>query len=252
MPLTIKAEKRDVFGSNASGRLRRAGRVPAVLYGEKVETVPLTIEKLEILKIMRSETRENTLFRLAFDGQERDAMIKELQIDATNDHILHADLIQIAMDKPIRVTVPVVHSGEPIGVKTEGGFVDFTTRVVEVECLPKDIPESLGIEISGLHVHQSFKAQDIALPAGVKLISDPATVVLTVALPHQEQEAKGEKPEEVMAEEGKEPEVIKKERAEKPEGEAAKGGEKAAKGGEKPAKGGEKPAKGGEKAEKKG
>jgi large subunit ribosomal protein L25 len=153
-------------------------------------------------------------------------MIKELQVDPASDELLHVDLIRISMDKPIRVTVPVIHRGEPIGVKTEGGFIDFVTREVEVECLPRDIPESLGIDISELHVNQSIKIESMAVPAGVRIISDPATVLVLVSLPHKEEEFPGEKPEgEVAAEEPKEPEVIKKERAEKGETEE-KGGKK--------------------------
>jgi large subunit ribosomal protein L25 len=144
-------------------------------------------------------------------------MIKDLQIDPVTDELLHADLIRISMDKPVRVTIPVVHRGEPVGVKTEGGFVDFITREVEVECLPRDIPESLSIDISELHINQSFKVEGMAIPAGVRLITDPAIVLVLVALPHKEEEFPGEKPEEVVAEEAKEPEVIKKERAEKAE-----------------------------------
>jgi large subunit ribosomal protein L25 len=104
-----------------------------------------------------------------------------------------------------------------LGVKTEGGFVDFVTREVEVECLPRDIPESLSIDISELHVHQAFKAEGMAIPAGVRLITEPATVLVLVSIPHKEEEFPGEKPEEAVAEETKEPEVIKKERAEKEE-----------------------------------
>lgn len=145
-------------------------------------------------------------------------MIKELQVDPATDELLHVDLIRISMDKPIKVTVPVVHGGEPIGVKTEGGFVDFVTREVEVECLPRDIPESIGIDIAELHVNQSFKAENMAIPAGVKIITEPGTVLVLVSMPHKEEEFPGEKPEgEVVAEEPKEPEVIKKERAEKEE-----------------------------------
>jgi len=145
-------------------------------------------------------------------------MIKELQTDPTTDELIHADLIRINLDKPIRVTVPIVHSGEPIGVKTEGGFVDFVTREVEVECLPRAIPESLDIEISDLHIHQSFKVENLKAPAGVRVISDPATVLVLISLPHKEEEVfPGEKPEEAVVEEGQEPEVIKKERAPKEE-----------------------------------
>jgi len=152
------------------------------------------------------------------DAELYDAMIKDLQIDPATDELLHADLIRISMDKPVRVTVPVVHRGEPIGVKTEGGFIDFATREVEVECLPRDIPESIGIDIAELHVNQSFKVENMAIPAGVKIITDPGTVLVLVSMPHKEEEFPGEKPEgEVVAEEPKEPEVIKKERAEKEE-----------------------------------
>jgi large subunit ribosomal protein L25 len=129
------------------------------------------------------------------------------------------------MDKPIRVAVPIVHRGEPVGVKTEGGFVDFVTREIEIECLPRDIPESVEIDISELHINQSFKVQGMAIPAGVTVLTDPNTVLVLISMPHKEEEAfPGEKPEgEVAAEEPKEPEVIKKERAEKAEDE---GGEK--------------------------
>ena len=113
---------------------------------------------------------------------------------------------------------PSLPKGEAFGVKTEGGFVDFITREVEIECLPKDIPDRIEIDISGLHLHQSVKVESITPPPGVRLISDPGAVLVLISLPHKEEEPAGEKPEEIVAEEGKEPEVIKKERAaEEPE-----------------------------------
>ena len=225
MNLVVKTEKRQGFGTNASRRLRAQGFVPAVLYGESMETQPLVLSKKDIVQILRLESGENTIFKVAVDDNTYDAMIKDLQVDPATDELQHVDLIRIAMDKPIRVTVPVVHHGEPFGVKTEGGFVDFVTREVEVECLPRDIPESLSIDISELHIHQAFKVEAMAVPAGVKVLTDPATALVLVSLPHKEEEVfPGEKPEgEVAAEEQKEPEVIKKERAEKGEEE---GGEK--------------------------
>jgi len=216
MTIVVKSEKREGLGKNAARRLRQQGFVPAVLYGEAKASTPLVLKKKDIIQIMKLESRENTIFKVAYDDETVDAMIKELQVDPTTDELIHADLIRISMDKPIRVTVPIVHSGEPFGVKTEGGFVDFITREIEVECLPRDIPENLGIEISGLHIHQSFKVGDLAAPAGLRVITDPSTVLVTVSLPHKEEEFPGEKPaEEVVAEEGAEPEVIKKERAPK-------------------------------------
>lgn len=220
MAILIKSEKREGFGKNAARRLRKQGFIPAILYGEASESVPLVLAKKDIIHVLKQETGENTIFKVAYDDVERDAMIKELQVDPTTDELIHADLMRISMDKPIRVTVPVVYRGEAIGVKNEGGFVDFITREVEVECLPRDIPENLVIDVSELHIHQSFKVENMTPPPGVRVMVDPATVVVMISLPHKEEEFPGEKPEEAVAEEGKEPEVIKPERAEKEEGEA--------------------------------
>ena len=219
MNIVVKSEKRQGLVSNASRRLRAQGFVPAVLYGESLDTTPLVLSKKDIVQILRLESGENTIFKVSVEGAAYDAMIKELQVDPASDELLHVDLIRISMDKPIKVTVPVVHTGEPVGVKTEGGFVDFVTREVEVECLPRDIPESLSIDISELHINQSYKVAGMAVPAGVKILTDPNTVLILVSMPHKEEEVfPGEKPEgEVAAEEPKEPEVIKKERAEKEE-----------------------------------
>jgi large subunit ribosomal protein L25 len=219
MSIVVKSEKRQGLGSNASRRLRAQGFVPGVLYGESVETTPLVLSKKDIVQILRLESGENTIFQVAVGSDSYDVMIKELQVDPASDELQHVDLIRISMDKPIRVTVPVIHRGEPVGVKTEGGFIDFVTREVEVECLPRDIPESLAIDISELHINQSFKVQAMAAPAGVKVLTDPNAVLVLISLPHKEEEVfPGEKPEgEVVAEEAQEPEVIKKERAEKEE-----------------------------------
>src|SRR4030042_495695 len=115
MTITIKAEKREAFGKNANRQLRKRGFVPAILYAESVSSVPLALDKRDIIQIMKTETRENTIFQVMFDTALRDAMIKELQVDPATDQLMHADLIQIAMDKLIRVTVPVVPKGEAIG-----------------------------------------------------------------------------------------------------------------------------------------
>ncbi len=214
MSFKIKAEKREIFGKNASRRLRREGMIPAVLYGGDTSNVPLTLKKQDVFMILRSDTGENTVFQVSFDSEKRDVMIRELQRDPVTDEILHADFVHIAMDKAIRVSVPVVSVGEAVGVKTEGGFVDFITREVEIECLPKDIPEEIEIDISGLHLRQSLRAGDIALPEGVQLITPPNTIIVLIEIPLKEEEIEVEEEEEVIAEE-EEPEVIGKERPER-------------------------------------
>ena len=235
MTITIQAEIRETFGKNANRELRRQGRVPAILYGESVTNVPLALEKKDVVRILKTETRENTLLKVGFGGETRDAMIRELQIDPVSDELIHADLIQIAMDKVIRVTIPILPKGEAVGVKTEGGFVDFVTREIEVDCLPKDIPERIEIDIADLHLHQSVKLESVTPPPGVRFVGEPGTVLLLISRPHKEEEAvPGEKPEEVLAEEGKEPELIKKERAaEEPEAEGKGKGKEKEKGKEK-------------------
>src|SRR4030042_2751251 len=152
MSFIVKAEIRDAFGKNVSRRLRKQGLIPAVLYGEGGATVPRVLAKKDVVLILKSDTGENTIFKVTFDSKSQDAMFKDVQIDVSTDELIHADLIQISMDKAIRVNVPVILLGEPGGVKTEGGFVDFMTRELEVECLPKDIPENIKVDISPLHL----------------------------------------------------------------------------------------------------
>lgn len=217
MSLVIPSEKRDAFGKNASYRIRQSGKLPAILYGEGVASLPLVLNKKDVIQILKSEVGLNTLFRVSFGAEERDVMIKDIQIDPTTDEVLHADLIQIAMDKVIRVQVPIELVGEAYGVKTEGGFIDFMTRELAVECLPAMIPERFAVDVTELHIHQSLKAAEVTLPEGVKLITDPGAVIALVQVPHEE------KVEAPVVEEGvegaeaapAEPEVIKKERAEK-------------------------------------
>ena len=224
MAIKIKGEKRDVFGKNASRRLRQEGRVPANLYGDKAENASLSLDKRDIFQILRSETGENTIFKVSYDSKTRDVMIKEVQVSPVSGELLHVDLILISMDKEIRVTVPFILTGEAIGVKAEGGFVDFVTREVELECLPKAIPEHIEVDISELHLHQSVKLEDISLPEGAKWVSDPETVIAMIhAQAKEEVVAEEEELEEEVISEGEEPEVIKKEKEE--EGEETEKGE---------------------------
>ena len=216
MSLVIATEKRDAFGKNASYRIRRTGRIPAILYGEGHDSLPLVLAKKDVIQILKSELGLNTLFKVAFGAEERDVMIKDVQIDPVSDELLHADLIQIDMTKSIRVAVPVELVGEAVGVKTEGGFIDFMTRELSVECLPALIPEHFAVDVTALHLHQSVKAGDVAMPEGIKLITEPGVVIALVQMPAEEKaEAAAVVVEEGAEAAPAEPELIKKERAEK-------------------------------------
>lgn len=218
MGIKIKGEVREFFGKNASRRVRREGKVPANLYGIAAENVSLVLDKKDIFEILRSEAGENTIFKISYDSKTQDVMIKEVQTNPANDELLHVDLILITMDKEIRVTVPFVLTGEAVGVKTEGGFVDFVTREVELECLPKAIPEHIEVDISALHLHQSIKVEEISLPEGAKWVSDPETVIAMIhAQAKEEVVVEEEELEEEVIAEGEEPEVIKKEKPEEEE-----------------------------------
>lgn len=215
MSMTIKTERRERYGKSVSRRIRREGMLPVILYGPNIKNIPLMVDKKDIFRILKSESGENTLFKVAFDSEKQDVMIKELQQDVVSDEILHVDLIQIALDKKIRVTVPLVLIGDAVGVKTEGGFVDFMTRELEIECLPKDIPEHIAVNISELHLNQSIKVEDIPEVENVVFASDPQTVLVHVLAQKAEEieEEIPEEEEEIIAGE-EEPEVIKKEKPE--------------------------------------
>jgi large subunit ribosomal protein L25 len=142
-------------------------------------------------------------------------MIKDVQIDAITDEVMHADLIQIDMTKSIRVAVPIELVGEAVGVKTEGGFIDFMTRELLIECLPALIPEHFAVDVSALHLHQSLKAGDVAMPEGIRLITEPGVVIALVQMPAEEKAEVAAAVEEGAEAAPAEPEVIKKERTEK-------------------------------------
>jgi large subunit ribosomal protein L25 len=214
MSLTIKAEKRDAGGKNVARRIRREGNVPAILYGPDVENVPLALSKRDIFDILKTETGANTIFQVAFEKDKLEVMIKDYQQDVTTDELLHVDLFRISMEQEIRVSVPIVLTGDAVGVKAEGGFVESATREVEVECLPKDIPESIEVDISALHLNQSLKIEDLAPVEGVKVLSDPQAMIVLIQAPSVEEVAEEVPEEEEIMAEGEQPEVIKKEKAE--------------------------------------
>lgn len=214
MSLTIKAEKRDAGGKNAARRIRREGNVPAILYGPDVENIPLVLNKRDIFDILKSETGENTIFQVDLEKDKPEVMIKDYQQDVTTDEILHVDLFRISMDKEIRVTVPIVLTGDPVGVKAEGGFVEFVTREVEIECLPRDIPENIEVDIRALHLNQSLKVEDLAQMEGVEMISDPHAMIVMVEAPSVEEAVEEVLEEEEIMAEGDQPEVIQKEKGE--------------------------------------
>jgi large subunit ribosomal protein L25 len=209
----IKGEIRKELGKNACRRLRKKGKLPGILYGNNMENIPIIVEKKEIQKILKSETGENTIFKIALNSQTYDVIIKDLQKDPVFYDPIHVDLYHIAMDKPIEVTVPITLKGEAIGVKSEGGFIDFVTREIEIRCLPKNIPEYIEVDISDLHINQALKIEDIKVPSGIEILEDPDVVIVHISAPEEEEvKVEEEKEETLFAEEPEQPEVIGKEK----------------------------------------
>lgn len=226
MNFTIKGEKRESLGKNAARKVRREEKLPAILYGPDVaDATPLILDKKDIFNILKSESGENTIFKIAFNAKKLDVMIKETQCDVVTDALLHLDLIQIVMGKLMEVDVSVILIGEAVGVKTEGGYVDFVTRKLRIECLPKDIPEEIEVDISELHLNQSIKVNKLPELEGIKFMEDPETVIAQIQVPKEEAVEEEIEEEELIGEE-EEPEVISKEKAEGEEEEKGKDKEK--------------------------
>ena len=213
--ITVTAEVRNSRGKNEARRTRRAGSIPAVVYGAYQDPVSVAVDPREINKIIRSKTGYNTIFNLSIAGGESTpVMVVDQQVDPIKGHLLHADLKRIDLSKRIRVTVPVHTTGEPQGVKVQGGLLEIVTRSVEIECLPDEIPESYTVDVSSLMIGQSKRASDVALAGSIKLVSPPDSVIAHVVALRAEEvapAAEGAAPEAGAAGAAPaEPEVIKK------------------------------------------
>ena len=176
--ITVTAEVRTSRGKNEARRARRAGQIPAVVYGAYQDPVSIAVNPREILKIVRSNTGYNTIFTLAIQGGESTpVMVVDQQVDPLKGTLLHADLKRIDLTKRIRVTVPVHTEGEAAGVKVQGGLLEVITRAIEIECLPDEIPEGFTIDVSELMIGQSKRASDVGLSGSMKLVSAADTVI---------------------------------------------------------------------------
>ena len=229
MEATLQAEKRDTRGKNEARRLRASGRIPAVVYGaEKNKAVEIAVDPKILMRILHSQAGVNTLIGLQIDGGNTRVLVKEYQVDPIDHKLLHADFYQVAMDKTITVTVPIVLKGEAKGVKQQGGIVDFVNREIEIEVLPGDIPENITVDISELMLHEGVRVRDLQTEgAKWKATSDADMMIVHVVTMRAEEEPAPADVAAAAATAGPaEPEVIKKGKVDKPEEEAATAKEK--------------------------
>lgn len=250
MKFDLAVEVRERSGKGAARQLRRSGRVPAVLYGQG-ECLLLTMKPDDLRTILRSHAGATALISLTVNGAttkaKRTALLRDFQVDPVTGEVLHADLFEVSMDKPIRVKVPVqLIGGVPAGVK-EGGVLHHNLRELSIECLPSALPDAIQVDASQLAIGQGIHVREVPKVEGIRFLDDADQMVVSVAAPMSEA-----KLEALLtsgaAEPGKEPEVIGKGKEEAP----VEGAEKAAAPAAE-AKAGEKkePAKEAPKAEKK-
>jgi large subunit ribosomal protein L25 len=185
----LVVESRANTGKGAVRKLRAAGRIPAILYGQGKESVPLTIDPRALEKVLKTGGA-NTLLDLTVEGRtdlgKPVALVKELQRHPIRGTILHADLYQVDLTKTVEVEVPIHLLGKAKGIDF-GGILEHSLREVALECLPRSIPASIEVDVSNMEIGDVIHVRDLVLPPGVSLVSDPDLGVVHVALPAAEE-----------------------------------------------------------------
>ena len=213
MEVVLEATPRDTFGKNEARRTRRGGQVPAVLYGGDGQgAMPIQVAPKALLKILHSESGQNTLIALKLPGAgDTRVLVRDFQIDPVTHQVLHADFYRVAMDRLIQVTIPVSVRGEPKGVKQQGGLLEFIRREIVIECLPGDIPENVDIDVSELMLHQGIRVRDVATSEKWKSVTEGEAMLVHVIMPKAEEApAPADAAAAAATATPAEPEVIKK------------------------------------------
>ena len=212
MEAILEAQARDTFGKNEARRTRRGGQVPAVLYGGAGKgATPISVKPKALLKILHSESGQNTLISLKLEGAgDNRVLVKDYLLDPITHEVLHVDFLRIAMDKLLQVTIPVIVHGEPKGVKQQGGVLEFVRREVVIEVLPADIPEHIDVDVTELMLHQGIRVRDIATNAKWKPVSDLDLMLVHVIMPKAAEVAAPADAAAAATATPAEPEVLKK------------------------------------------
>lgn len=230
--MIVDVERREAAGKNVARRLRRSGRIPAILYGTGKDPVSLIVDPRRLVDILRSHAGQNTVFQLNLAGtdQRRHVMIREYQVDPVGGQLIHADFVRIEMNVAIEVEVPVLLQGEAAGVKLDGGILEIVTRQVRISSLPANIPDGLALDIAPMKIGDHRSVSDLATSDTYTILSDPHVILVVCSPPAKEEPAPGAVVEVAAA--PAEPEVIKKGKQVE-EGAEAEGGDKKEKKAEK-------------------
>jgi large subunit ribosomal protein L25 len=185
--IVVEAQRRTPGGKNVNRRLRHAGKIPAVVYGTGRQPLALSVEPGAVSDILHSESGRNTIFTLSVDGKKSDVMVKDYQLDPVLGLLIHADLFEVAMDRALEVTVNIEIVGEAEGVTIGGGIMDTVTRSLLVECLPRDIPESIKVDVTSLKINDYIRVKTLQADAKYKILNDPEVVIVTIVPPIKEE-----------------------------------------------------------------
>jgi large subunit ribosomal protein L25 len=180
---TLKAALRNDAGKGVARKLRSAGRLPAILYGHGDQTRALSLNAHELELLVAAVSVENTILRLDIEGHgTEDVLIRDVQMHPYKPEILHVDFLQVHAGEVIRLQIPVRLRGMAAGVRDSGGVLDHVLYDLEVECLPRNIPEVVEVDVSGLEIGDSIRVGDVSLP-DVKILNDPELPIVAVAHP---------------------------------------------------------------------
>jgi len=203
----VQAKLREGRGKNDARRARREGMVPLTVYGGDGGTVSALAPLAELAAILRSESGRNTIFTIDVEGVgASEVMFHDRQIDPVRGRLIHADLARLVKGQKIEVTVPLHLIGEPIGVREKQGVLEQIIREIEIRCEPREIPDTLEIDVTNLDVHETLHVSDIKVAEGVEILTDGEQVIATVGIVKEEVAA----PTPAEGEEPAEPEVIGK------------------------------------------
>ena len=206
----LEAQPRAAGNKNEARRVRKGGKIPAVVYGAGKDAMAVSVDPRQVARILHSESGHNTIFDLTLNGGERTkAMIVDWQYEPIKGSLLHIDLKRIAMDQKLKVMVPVELKGEPAGVKQQGGILEQMLREVEIECLPGDIPSHIDADVSELVFGKTLRVSDLPRSEKLKFLTDPNQPVAHITSVKEEVAPTPEAAAEAAAAPA-EPEVIKK------------------------------------------
>ena len=215
MEAKLNLERRQHGGKGVARKLRRAGRVPGVVYGGGGEAVMVSMEAQEALHLFHAVSVENTILDLSIDGDGEQALVREIQTHPHRHELIHVDFIRIQKGVAIEVQVPIHLEGTPDGVRNEGGLLEHIVHDLPVKCVPSKIPEFIEVDVSHLEIGDALRAKELELPEDVENLLDPERTICLVAAPRvAEEEAAEELEEGVELEEGAAPEEAAPEAAE--------------------------------------